>query len=131
MPTGEQRSGNDDIMDTRLPKIDGLTRVLRSAPRGARPTACPAPEAAPGAGAYLQAAKRILDSGGNPTLRPARGAGTSQELDWLRDPPQWARGKWVALAGREAVASAETLPDLVERLDSMELPKEPLVHRVD
>ncbi len=56
---------------------------------------------------------------------------TDEEFEWLRSPPQWARGKWVALLGSEAIASADTLAELVEALKPMELPRQPLVHHID
>ncbi|MCP4658926.1 MAG: hypothetical protein GY856_26235 [bacterium] len=79
----------------------------------------------------IQTARRILDSDGKPILRPGNEPSTTEEFEWLRNPPQWARGKWVALLGREAVASASTLVELAQTLESMELPRKPLVHRVD
>ncbi len=54
-----------------------------------------------------------------------------QEFDWLRDPPAWARGKWIALVGAEVVAAAESLAEVERKLRSLELGKQPLVHRVD
>ena len=63
--------------------------------------------------------------------RPATGQGRTEELEWLRDPPESARGKWVALVGNQVVATAEALAEVMESLKSMNLPKTPLVHRVD
>ncbi len=82
--------------------------------------------------AKLRTARRMLAGGGNPSLS-SRGPepSTDEEFSWLRSPPEWARGKWVALIGREAVASADTLVELVESLKSMDLPRRPLVHRID
>jgi hypothetical protein len=54
----------------------------------------------------------------------------SEEIAWLQDPPKAARGKWVALVGGEAVAMAKKLEDVMETLDSMVLPKPPLIHQV-
>ncbi len=62
---------------------------------------------------------------------PATGQGRSEELEWLRNPPESMRGKWVALVGNEMVAAAEALAEVMESLKSMNLPKTPLVHRVD
>jgi len=56
---------------------------------------------------------------------------TDEEFEWLRHPPEWARGKWVALVGREAVAAADTLAEVLETLRARTFPKRPLVHRVD
>ncbi len=63
--------------------------------------------------------------------RPASGRDTSEEFEWLENPPASARGKWVALVGSEAVALADTLIEVVASLKSMELPKTPLIHRLD
>jgi hypothetical protein len=52
------------------------------------------------------------------------------EFAWLRDPPDWARGKWVALVGREAVAVGETLAEVSASVRSQNLARRPLVHRV-
>ena len=62
--------------------------------------------------------------------RPASGQGRAEEFEWLRNPPESARGKWVALVGSEMVASAETLAEVMKTLKSMNLPKSPLVHRI-
>ena len=63
--------------------------------------------------------------------RPASGQGRSEEFEWLRNPPESARGKWVALVGSRMVAAGEALAEVMESLKSMDLPKTPLVHRVD
>ncbi len=63
--------------------------------------------------------------------RPASGQGRAEELEWLRNPPESARGKWVALVGSRLVAAGEALAEVMESLKSMDLPKTPLVHRVD
>ena len=44
----------------------------------------------------------------------------------MRDPPAWARGKWVALAGGEVVAAEESLAEVELELSSLELGKQPL-----
>ncbi len=54
-----------------------------------------------------------------------------EEFEWLRDPPAWVRGKWVALVGAEVVAADESLVEVENKLRSIELAKRPLVHRVD
>lgn len=56
---------------------------------------------------------------------------TTEEFNWLRDPPEWARGKWVALVGSEAVAAADTLAEVLETVRSLDLPKRPLAVRID
>jgi len=65
------------------------------------------------------------------TTRPTDEPDRTEELAWLRHPPESARGKWVALLGREMVASAETLAEVMRRLESLNLPTVPLVHRVE
>lgn len=56
---------------------------------------------------------------------------TREEFDWLKDPPEWARGKWVALVGAEAVATADTLDELMQALTSRDDPGAPLAVRID
>ncbi len=56
---------------------------------------------------------------------------TDEEFEWLRQPPEWAKGKWVALIGSKAVAVADTLREVVESIHGQKLSKRPLVHRVD
>ena len=79
--------------------------------------------------AELKNADRIL-AGGEAMPHPGTEPGTDEEFEWLRHPPRWARGKWVALVGREAVAVADTLAAVMDSIRSMDLPKKPLVHRV-
>lgn len=63
--------------------------------------------------------------------RPATGRDTTEEDNWLKNPPESAYGKWVALIGSEMVGSAERLAELIEQLRSMNLPKSALVVRID
>ena len=56
---------------------------------------------------------------------------TDEEFAWLRDPPAWARGKWVALVGSEAVAVGDSLAEVQESLESSRFSKRPLVHHID
>jgi len=65
---------------------------------------------------------RVSPMGAQPSRR--------EEFAWLRNPPEWAHGKWVALVGSEAVAVAETLAEVLEILNSKTLPRQPLVHRI-
>ncbi|HEX9732045.1 MAG TPA: DUF5678 domain-containing protein [Thermoanaerobaculia bacterium] len=58
--------------------------------------------------------------------RPSR----REEFAWLRNPPAWAYGKWVALLGSETVAVADTLAEVLEILKSKTLSRQPLVHRI-
>jgi hypothetical protein len=55
---------------------------------------------------------------------------THEEFAWLKSPPEWAYGKWVALVGSEAVAVADTLAEVDEILSSKTLAKTPLIHHV-
>ena len=80
----------------------------------------------------LRIAERMLAGDGNPSVSskgPERS--TDEEYRWLQNPPDWAHGKWVALIGHEAIASADTLAELTESLKTKDLPQRPLVHRVD
>ena len=56
---------------------------------------------------------------------------TDDEFEWLRKAPDWARGKWVALIGREVVAMADSLKEVVDTISGLDLQRRPLVHRVD
>ncbi len=89
-----------------------------------------------------EAAERFPDHGEIQTMhlalnewsvktRPASGRDTSEEFDWLRNPPASAHGKWVALVGSQAVALAESLAEVMAALKSMDLAQTPLIHRVD
>lgn len=97
----------------------------RSAQRLAKQAAARFPE---------QAAIQRMNRGLNEwtvRARPASGQGRSEEFEWLRKPPESARGKWVALVGGKMVAAGESLADVMQLLKSMDLPRTPLVHRVD
>ncbi len=54
-----------------------------------------------------------------------------RELKWLRQPPESARGKWVALLGGELIGAPETLVELEESLRSIDLAKPALAHHID
>ncbi len=74
----------------------------------------------------------IFDHRGKARVAPgAPEPSTAEEFEWLSNPPDWARGKWVALIGRQAVATADTLAELTAILRSKKLPQRPLVHRID
>lgn len=80
--------------------------------------------------AAIPSAKRVLVDGkarvGSGEPEPS----TTEEFDWLRHPPESARGKWVALVGSEMVASADSLAELTAALRSKQLPKPALVHHL-
>ena len=66
---------------------------------------------------------------GRARRRPATGRSTREDLEWLRDPPDEYRGKWVALIGREVVGAAATLKELVAGLPS-DLEQTPLAVQI-
>ncbi len=61
--------------------------------------------------------------------RPATGDDVREEIEWLRDPPEEYRGKWVAVIGRKVVGSAESLKELVADLPA-DLEQTPLAVEV-
>ncbi len=79
----------------------------------------------------LRKARRILSGGGSSVSSGPPAPRMNEELEWLSRPPDWARGKWVALIGKEAVAVSENLAELAASVRQMNLPREPLVHRID
>jgi hypothetical protein len=81
--------------------------------------------------AGLRAVRRVLAEGRATVAPGQRDVGRVEEYRWLSDPPDWARGKWVALAGATVVASADTLDEVVKAVQSRRLSPPPLVHRVD
>lgn len=68
----------------------------------------------------------LREAKSNPLVEPS----TSEEIDWLTDPPENARGRWVALIGRQVVAMADSARELKKTLRSLDLARSPLVHRV-
>ena len=62
----------------------------------------------------------------NPSAEPS----TDDEIAWLTDPPDSARGRWVALLGRQVVAMADSVRELKAALRSLDSKQKPLVHRV-
>ncbi len=77
----------------------------------------------------IRLAKRILNDGKaipDPYVQPTVAA----ESDWLDNPPQEARGKWVALIGSELVGMADSVEGLMKSLASKNLELIPLVHHV-
>lgn len=82
--------------------------------------------------ARVKNAWSIFEREGKATVGPqASEPDREKEREWLRDPPASARGKWVALLGKEMIDAADTLRELEESLSSRELPKPALVHYVD
>ncbi len=56
--------------------------------------------------------------------------GRDKEFEWLRNPPDWARGKWVALVGSEVVAAGDTLAEVAAALRGRTFSSRPLAHRI-
>ena len=79
----------------------------------------------------LRKAHKVLNCGGSAVSAGSTVPGMGEEIEWLNRPPDWARGKWVALIGREVVAASENLAQLAAEVQQMDLPREPLVHRID
>ncbi len=75
----------------------------------------------------------IFDSRGKARSVSARLAPKSreEELRWLENPPESARGKWVALLGSAVVCMSESLAELTEKIRPMDLPHPALVHYID
>lgn len=67
--------------------------------------------------AEIRAAVRVLAEGKS---YPASGTGRNlrEEYEWLRDPPERYRGKWVALVGTTVLGAADTLKELLASLPS-------------
>ena len=102
--------------DLYLPARDLATKALERFPNHPR----------------LKAISRVFNPKGRSWI--AQGGpepGRGEEFEWLRNPPEWARGKWVALVGSEAVAVGETLKEVAESVRGQELSRRPLVHRID
>ncbi len=65
------------------------------------------------------------------TTHPASGRDTTAEFAWLKNPPEANRGKWVAIVDDGVIAASEDPGELLASVRSMDLPKSPLVVRVD
>ncbi len=81
--------------------------------------------------AGIQNAKRILNGGTATIAKTGPKPDQHKDVEWLRNPPESVRGKWVALVGGEIVGSADDFAELAESLRSKKLPRTPLVHRID
>lgn len=79
--------------------------------------------------AELRNAKRILCDGKSYTVPGKPEPSRRPEFEWLRDPPECYRGKWVALVGREVVASGDTLKEVLASLPS-DLGRRPLAVQI-
>jgi len=81
--------------------------------------------------ARVRRASAVFDNRGKAHVSPiGPQPSADEEFEWMRNPPEWARGKWVALVGSEAVATADTLDGLMKALQSQKLPKKPLAIRI-
>ncbi len=77
----------------------------------------------------IQLARRVFceaEATPNPFVQPT----TTAEIEWLNDPPEKTRGKWVALVGSELVGLAETFEDLIKQLEGKNLQQLPLVQQI-
>lgn len=55
----------------------------------------------------------------------------SREYEWIRTESRKYRGKWVALQGESLVATATTLRELRQRLQTQPPAQTPFIHRID
>ena len=108
-----------------------LTRLEKGLYLPARNLAKEAADRFPGHG-RLQKLWYFFDNRGKatPSSLPPQPS-TDEEFEWLRHPPDWAHGKWVALVGSEAVAVGNTLKEVADAVRRQNLSQQPLVHRID
>lgn len=85
------------------------------------------------AGDLIPRESRIREILAPPRIRriPEKGFDRSAEIHWLKTNAELYRGKWVALIGDELIASAETLRDLLVRVNELAPARKPLVHRIE
>jgi hypothetical protein len=85
------------------------------------------------AGELIPRDSRIREILAPPRIRriAERGYDRSAEFHWLKTKAEPYRGQWVALLGEELVASAETLKDLIARLNEIAPARKPLIHRIE
>ena len=79
--------------------------------------------------AEIQLARGVLAEGEpspNPFVQPT----ASAEIEWLKDPPREARGKWIALIGSKLVGMADSAEELMASLRSRKLEQLPVVQYV-
>ncbi len=77
----------------------------------------------------IRLAKHILNDGKatpNPYVQPTATA----EIEWLRNPPAEARGKWVALIGSELVGMADSAEELRQALEARKFDQYPVVQHL-
>jgi len=76
--------------------------------------------------ARIELAQRVLAEG-NATPHSFAQPTAAAEIEWLREPPQEYRGKWVALVGNEVVDVADSAAELMDSLESKNLAELPVV----
>ncbi len=77
----------------------------------------------------IRLAERVLN-GGKATPDPYAQPTAAAESEWLDNPPDDARGKWVALIGSELVGIADSADALMQSLATKKLKRIPLVHHL-
>lgn len=85
------------------------------------------------AGELIPRDSRIREILAPPRIRkiPEKGFDRGAEIHWLKTNAELYRGKWVALLGDELIASAESLKDLLARVNEIAPARKPLVHRIE
>lgn len=77
----------------------------------------------------LQLAKRTLEEG-KATANPWSQETASAESAWLDDPPEEARGRWVALIGGELVGIGDSAEEVIATVTSKQLEQLPVVQYI-
>lgn len=77
----------------------------------------------------IRLAERVLN-GGEATPDSYAQPTAAAESEWLDNPPDDARGKWVALIGSELVGMADSVDELMQSLGAKQLKRIPLVHHL-
>ena len=132
-PDSPHREGSVDA--GRRPGRSGR-RDPCAAQRGALPECPSACGGGPGAvpqHVRVERAWSIFDNRGKARAVPSKLEQKSreEELRWLKNPPESARGKCVALLGSEVIGMSESLAKLTEKVNSMNLPHSALVHYIE
>ena len=77
----------------------------------------------------IRLAKRIL-AGGKAAPNPYAQPTATAEIEWLKNPPEETRGKWVALIGSALVGMADSAEELRQSLKTKKFDQFPLVQYV-
>jgi hypothetical protein len=112
--------------NTRPPSAEALLARIRALLRtgevcDARRLAATAAAEHPGK-PDLRRIHELLNTG-QARRRPGTGRSVRQEVEWLRDPPEELRGKWIAVLDQEIIASAACLNELMTQLPPHQEPK--------